>query len=80
MTATTTLSRVRRIGARVRETLGEIDYAQRRMTEIRIGLPLVAPPVRPRIASTVVQLEALYAYEDPRLDGGEYDCHYGAEH
>src|ERR1019366_4346020 len=53
MTATTTLSRVRLIAARVRETLAEMDYAQRRMTEIRMGLPLVEPVGRTGIATTV---------------------------
>jgi hypothetical protein len=64
MTATTTLSNVRRTAARVRETLAEINYAQRRMTEIRMGLPLVEPVRRPGIATTTAQLEALYD-EDP---------------
>jgi hypothetical protein len=71
MTSTTILSHVRRIGARVRATLAEIDYAQRRMTEIRMGLPLVEPVGRPGIAATAAQLEALYAYQDPRLDRDE---------
>jgi hypothetical protein len=80
MTATTTLSRVRLIAARVRETLAEMDYAQRRMTEIRMGLPLVEPVGRTGIATTVPQLEALYAYQDPRLDADEFDRHSSAEH
>ncbi|MGB9185292.1 MAG: hypothetical protein WCB67_14620 [Solirubrobacteraceae bacterium] len=76
MTATTTLSRVRLIAARVRETLAEMAYAQRRMAEISMGLPLVEPAGRPGIATTVAQLEALYGYQDPRLDGDEFDRHH----
>jgi hypothetical protein len=65
MTATTTLTNVRRTAARVRETLAEINYAQRRMAEIRMGLPLVEPVSRPGIATTTAaQLKALYD-EDP---------------
>lgn len=80
MTATTTLSHVRQIAARVRETLAELNYAQRRMAEIRMGRPLVEPVGGPGTAPTVAELEALYAYQDPRRDSDEYDRHYGAEH
>ena len=59
MTATSTLTNVRRTAARMRETLAEINYAQRRMTEIRMGVPLVEVG-RPGIATTAAQLEALY--------------------
>lgn len=64
MTATTTLTNVRRTAARVRETLAEINYAQRRIAEIRMGLPSVEPVRRPGITTTAAQLEALYD-EDP---------------
>jgi hypothetical protein len=56
MTATTTLSHVRQIAARVRETLAELNYAQRRMAEIRMGLPLVEPVGGPGTAPTVAEL------------------------
>jgi hypothetical protein len=65
MTATTTLTNVRRTAARVRETLAEINYAQRRMAEIRMGLPLVEPVRRPATATTAAQLEALYEEDTP---------------
>ncbi len=80
MIATTTFSRARRVVTRVRETLAEMNYAQRRMTEIRMGLPLVEPLGRRGIAATVAELDALYAYLDPRLDGDEDQGHRGAEH
>jgi hypothetical protein len=60
----TTQSRTHRIVARVRETLDDIGYAQRRMTEIRMGLHVMEPGGRPGIAPTVAELEALYAHED----------------
>lgn len=64
MTTTRTLTNVRRTAARVRETLAEMNYAQRRMAEIRMGLPLVEPVRRPGIATTAAQLKALYD-QDP---------------
>ena len=71
MIATTTQSRTQRIVARVRETLDDISYAQRRMTEIRMGVHLMEPGNRPGIARTVAELEALYAQDNkaaPCLD------------
>ncbi|MGH2867526.1 MAG: hypothetical protein ACRDNK_08160 [Solirubrobacteraceae bacterium] len=78
MTATT-LDRVRRIAARVRRSLTEINYAQRRMGEIRMGLPSVEPARRPGIAATVGELEALYAYLEGR-ERDEYNRHHRAGH
>jgi hypothetical protein len=78
MTATT-LARVRPIAARVRDTLAEMNYAQRRMAEIRMGLPFVEPAGRRCIDVTVGELEALYAYLEGRARD-EYEHHRGAEH
>jgi hypothetical protein len=35
---------MRRLGVRVRKTYHELDYAQRRMFEIRTGVPFVSAP------------------------------------
>jgi hypothetical protein len=51
-------SRASKIIAWLRETWAEMDYAQRRMIELRAGVPLPrVPPVR----AEADQLEALYA-------------------
>jgi hypothetical protein len=73
-TSTSILSRLRRIFTRVTQTWAELDYAQRRLLEIRTGIPNLAAPKRPRISRRVSDLEALYALEEPaladrRLDG-----------
>jgi hypothetical protein len=73
-TSTSILSRFRRIFSRATQTWAELDYAQRRLLEIRTGIPNLTPPKRPRISRRVSDLEALYALEEPafarrRLDG-----------
>ena len=55
---TKTKPRVRRIVAWLRDTWAELDYAQRRMIELRMVTPtLGSPPDR----SAIDELEALYA-------------------
>jgi len=54
-------SRARRMIAWLRDTWGEVDYAHRRMIELRFG----APPRRmPMTRSGVDDLEALYRLPD----------------
>ncbi len=55
----------RAIGA-IRETWAEYDYAQRRLLEINVGVP-VRPQRRSARPASVAELEALYALEDSRL-------------
>lgn len=55
-----TRTKVRNAVARVRDTWAELDYAQRRATELRTGVPLVDRPVR-RVARSVEDLESLYS-------------------
>lgn len=45
---------------RVKEILAELDYAQRRMLEIRTGVGFDAQPPRFRAGMTVEELEALF--------------------
>ncbi len=71
--STSILSRLRRIFSRVMQTWTELDYAQRRLLEIRIGIPNLTPPKRPRISRPVSGLEALYALEEPAVAGGRLD-------
>ncbi len=55
---TATLSRASRIVRRFRRTWAEMDYAQRRMIEIRTGVPQAGGPSR----VTVDELERLYRH------------------
>ena len=55
---TTTRPRVRRIIAWLRDTWAEVDYAQRRMIELKQAIPALRPP---RDRADVDELEALYA-------------------
>lgn len=64
---TTKQTRAGRITGRIGSVLAELDYAQRRLLEIRTGVPMFGPGRRQRVASTVDELEALYADNDPRL-------------
>jgi hypothetical protein len=63
---TTTGSRATRTIGRVKELWAEFDYAQRRLLEVRMGVPML-PSERPKMAASIDELEALYAFEDPRL-------------
>jgi len=49
-----TIGRVRRLAA-------ELDYAQRRLLEIRTGVPLTRPEERRAGRATVEELERLFA-------------------
>jgi hypothetical protein len=53
--------------SRVRATWAEMRQAQDRLFEIRTGIPAVRRGARPATATTVAELDALYAHEDPRL-------------
>lgn len=55
------ISRVRRIVRHVREIAAELDYAQRRLLEIRTGISLTPETERARVRSEIARLEALYA-------------------
>ena len=46
---------------RVQHLWAELDYAPRRLLEIRTGVPLSRPQDGPRTAASVDELEALYA-------------------
>jgi hypothetical protein len=61
--------RVGRIIERVRRSWTEIEYAQRRMFELKTGI--VLPATRRR--THIEELEALYALEAREPDGGCVD-------
>ncbi len=63
---TTIWSRITRTIGQFKEVWAEFDYAQRRLLEIRLGVPML-PSERPKIAASIDELEALYALEDARL-------------
>lgn len=71
--STSMLTPLRRIFSRVTQTWAELDYAQRRLLEIRTGIPNLTPPKRPRISRRVSELEALYALEEPAVAGRRLD-------
>ncbi len=52
---------VRRIIRRVLRACQEMDYAQKRLFEIRTGIAVLEPAERPQLSSRIDQLEALYA-------------------
>jgi hypothetical protein len=61
-------SRASKIIAWLRETWAEMDYAQRRMIDLRAGVP----PLRvPPVGAEVDQLEALYVL--PSRDPDHHD-------
>jgi hypothetical protein len=53
-------SRTKRVIRRIKQVWDELGYAQRRMFEIRTGVP-VRPNERPKISRSVEELERLYA-------------------
>lgn len=61
-------SRATKIIAWLRETWAEMDYAQRRMIELRAGVPLLRVSA---VRAEVDQLEALYAL--PSRDPDHHD-------
>jgi hypothetical protein len=64
---TRVISRASRIIAWLRETWDEMDYAQRRLIELRTGVPMLRVP---SVRSEVDELEDLYALpsRDPEHD------------
>jgi hypothetical protein len=64
---TRVISRASRISAWLRETWDEMDYAQRRLIELRTGVPMLRVP---SLRSEVDELEDLYALpsRDPEHD------------
>jgi hypothetical protein len=63
---TTTGSPLIRTISQVKEIWAEFDYAQRRLLEVQLGVPMRR--ARPSsIAASIDELEALYRLEDPRL-------------
>jgi hypothetical protein len=47
---------------RLRRLFGELDYAQRRMLELRTGQPFTGPrPASPRAAAEIDRLDAAWA-------------------
>ncbi|HTX12851.1 MAG TPA: hypothetical protein VME22_29815 [Solirubrobacteraceae bacterium] len=65
------ISRARRIVRHLRETAAELDYAQRRLLEIRTGIPLTPETERALARVQIARLEALYARPDT---DAEPDC------
>lgn len=67
-------SRLRRLAARIRRVYAELDYAQRRLFELRTGVSsLPTPRPAPRLVS-LEELEALY-----ELDEALYELDYPAQ-
>lgn len=72
--STTTVSRARRIFGRATQIWAELDDAQRRLMEIRTGIPQRTRRGRPAISASIRELEALYAlegHECARMDADE---------
>lgn len=69
--STMTRSRAGQILHRASQIWGELDYAQRRLMEIRTGVPQRSRRRRPATGATVRELEALFALDqhDQSRDG-----------
>ncbi|MGO9957129.1 MAG: hypothetical protein ACLP50_14365 [Solirubrobacteraceae bacterium] len=57
-------TRARRILGRLRRTAAELDYAQRRLLELRTGIPLTPETERALARAETAKLETLYAQPD----------------
>jgi hypothetical protein len=55
------------IGESVKRVWAELDYAQRRLFEIRTGVPVTSPAEREHPATTVEELDSLYALDEDKL-------------
>ncbi len=55
-----TTTRIKRAMKRLKAVWSELKYADRRLFEIRTGIPVEKHRDRPRIARRVDELEALY--------------------
>ncbi len=53
-------SHISHVIGRIKSAWSEMDYAQRRMFEIRTGIPVEGPQPRRRPRPTVDELETLY--------------------
>lgn len=64
-------STTRSNASRVRKLWNQLKYANRRSFEIRTGVPVLRPEERPRLRGSVSveELEALFAWDEPRLRG-----------
>ena len=62
------ISRARRILRRLREIATEIDYVQRRLLEIRTGIPFTPETERALARAEIARLETLYAHPHPDLE------------
>ena len=60
-----TRSRATRAIQILKETWDEVDYANRRLLELRVGIP-ARPHSSPKLSTTVSELEALFGQEGPR--------------
>jgi hypothetical protein len=68
---------VRHMVGRLRQIAAEIDYAQRRMLELRTGIPFTPETERAVARAEVAGLEALYAQPDREREPAgdvEPDC------
>jgi BMFP domain-containing protein YqiC len=57
-------SRVTRIARQVKHVWDELDYAQRRMFEVRTGIPVTPEGERALARAEITKLEAVLATED----------------
>jgi hypothetical protein len=60
-----THSRLFRLGARIRRVYAELDYAQRRLFELRTGVSSLPSPRHTPPRLSVEDLEALYELDYP---------------
>ena len=65
--ATATQSRIRQAVTEVKRVWAELDYAQRRLFEIRTGVPVISRDQRVRTARTVEELDSLYGLVEDEL-------------
>lgn len=63
MTTATDFRALRVIG-RIKQIWAELDYAQRRLLEIRTGIRSLAQPERARLRGSTEKLEALWIESD----------------
>ncbi len=61
MPALTVAARARQLIVRVRQSWAEMNYAQRRMFELRTGISMPETPQRTHGRRQIEELEALYA-------------------
>ncbi|HUA43923.1 MAG TPA: hypothetical protein VMA77_01770 [Solirubrobacteraceae bacterium] len=59
------IARAGRLLSRLREIAAEIDFAQRRLLEIRTGIPLTPETERALARAEIARLETLYAHVHP---------------